>query len=170
MSDSEPDTGATTPGTPSGKSTEITSEHRTEWKAILKHTKINKAHQARVVQLACITVLIDRIERLPKKEIKINHSRTFHFIETEADEALGKAKLLNKSFISAITEQDTENPNNSVFKADQVNFQDVLDSLFDLLMDYNDLLDKVEELQDKAATPPADPTLLSILDALPKNT
>ena len=170
MTDSEGETGATSPGTPSGKSTEITPEHRTEWKAILKHTKINKAHQARIAQLACLTVLIDRIERLPKKDIKINHSRKFHSIETEADEALGKAKLLNKTFIAAITEQDIYTVRNPVFKADQVIFQDVLDSLFDKLMDYNDLLDNVEGLRAEALPVPADPSLLTILDAMQKKT
>ena len=146
MSDSELDTGATSPGTPPRRSTGITPEQRTEWENIFGHIKMNKAHQARIAQLACITVLIDRIEILPKKDIKINHSRKFHTIETEADEALGKAKLLNKTFIAAITEQDVDTVRNPVFKADQVIFQDVLDSLFDKLMDYNDLLDNVEGL------------------------
>ena len=81
MSDSEGETGATSPGTPSGKSTEITPEQRTEWENIFGHVKINKAHQARITQLACITVLIDCIEKLPKKEIKVNHSRKFHSID-----------------------------------------------------------------------------------------
>ena len=78
MPDSDSDTGATSPGTPSGKSTGITPEHRTEWKAILKATKINKAHQARLSQLAIITVLVKRLGKLPKTEIQISHSRRFN--------------------------------------------------------------------------------------------
>ena len=120
----EGESGARSGGAP----VEFTSQQITEWKAILKPNKIHKADQARVVQLACISVLIKRIERLPRTDITKKESRKFLTIEKEAEEALGKAKLLNKSFISAITEQDTENPNNPVFEADQVNFQDVLDS------------------------------------------
>ena len=104
MPDSDSDTGATSPGTPSGRSIEITSEHRTEWKAILKHTKINKAHQARISQLAIITVLTNRLGKLPKAELKINDARKFHSIKEEADETLDKAKQLNKTFIAALTE------------------------------------------------------------------
>ena len=45
---------------------EITEEHRTEWKSILEHAKIHKAHQARISQLAYITVLINCLGKLPK--------------------------------------------------------------------------------------------------------
>ena len=114
MPDSDSDTGATSPGTPSGKSTGITPEHRTEWKAILKATKINKAHQARLSQLAIITVLVKRLGKLPKTEIQISHSRRFHVIKTEADETFERANHLNKAFIATLTEQDEYIINNPV--------------------------------------------------------
>ena len=44
---------------------EITEEHRTEWTKINKHAKIDKAHQARLAQLAFATNAKNRIEKLP---------------------------------------------------------------------------------------------------------
>ena len=45
---------------------EITEEQRTEWKNILEHAKINKAHQARIAQLAFATNIKNRIGKLPQ--------------------------------------------------------------------------------------------------------
>ena len=65
-SDYEEETGASSGGIPSGRSTVITSELRTDWKTILKTTKVNKAHQARLSQLAIITVLVKRLGNFQK--------------------------------------------------------------------------------------------------------
>ena len=105
------ETGARSGGAPS----EITPELRTEWKTILKTTKVNKAHQARLSQLAIITVLVKRLGKLPKTDIQIAHSRRFNVIKTEADAAFERANHLNKAFIATITEHDEDILNNPVF-------------------------------------------------------
>ena len=119
---------------------EITPELRTQWNNILKISKIHKAHQARLSQLAIITVLFKRLGKLPKTEIQISHSRRFHVIKTEADETFERANHLNKAFIATLTDQDEYIISNPIFTADQDNFQEVLDSFYDDLMDYKDLL------------------------------
>ena len=167
MANSDDDeTGARSGGAPS----EITSEQMTEWKTILKATKIHKADQARISQLAIITVLSERLGNLPRADLKITEDRKFQLIKQEADEVLSKAKQLNKTFISALTEQDPNNIKNPVFKADQNTYQDVLDSLYINLMEYDDLLDKTDGLRAAAVPPLADPTLITILDQLQKST
>ena len=170
MSDSEPDTGATSPGTPPKKSIEITSEHRTEWKAILKHTKIHKVDQTRIAQLAFATNIKSRIQKLPRESLTTPHKRRFQVIKSEADEILSKANHLNKAFISTLLDQNSEILMNAVYLNDQERYYDALSSLEQELDNYSELLKAVEEPPLGPAPAPVDPTLINILDALQKST
>ena len=129
MPDSNSDTGAKSPGTPSGKSPSITSEHRTEWKTILKQTKIHKADQTRVAQLAFATNIKNRIGKLPVENLTTSHLRRFQLLKSEADEILSKANHLNKAFISALLDQNSEIVKNPVYISDQENFYGALSTL-----------------------------------------
>ena len=135
---------------------EFTSQQLTEWKAILKSAKIHKVDQARGSQLSIIAVLSGRLGKLKRIDLTITEDRKFLLIKEEADEALTKAKHLNNSFISALTDQDPNNIKNPIFKADQKTYQDVLDSLYIDLMEYNDLLNKTEDLRTAADPVAAD--------------
>merc|ERR1712030_209597 len=99
-----------------GAPAEVTSEQITEWKTILKPSKIHKADQARIAQLSIITVLSERLGKLRRADLTITEDRKFLLIKQEADEALSKAKHLNNSFISALTDQDPDNIKHPVFK------------------------------------------------------
>ena len=167
MSDNE---SITSGGAPSGRPTEVTSEQMSEWKSILKPSKIHKADQARISQLSIITVLSERLGKLRRIDLTITEDRKFLLIKEEADEALSKAKHLNNSFISALTDQDPNNIKHPVFKADQDTYQDVLDSMYISLMEYDDLLNNTEGLRTAAAPVAADPTLITILDQLRQST
>ena len=75
-----------------GAPVEFTSQQITEWKAILKPGKIQKAEQARVSQLSLVTVLSEQLENLPKEHLTVTEDRKFQLIKQEADEVLTKAK------------------------------------------------------------------------------
>ena len=169
MPDSDDDTGASSGGTPSGKSSEITSEHRTEWKAILKHTKIHKVDQTRIAQLAFATNIKSRIQKLPRESLTTPHKRRFQMIKSEADEILSKANHLNKAFISALLDQNSEIVKNPVYLSDQENFYEALSTLEEELDNYSMLLKDVEgaPLEPAAAE---DVRLIDILSALQKST
>ena len=73
MPSSDDDEGTTSGGTPS----EITAEHRTDWQTILKVTKIHKADQSRISQLAFATNIKIRIQKLPQENLTAPHVRSF---------------------------------------------------------------------------------------------
>ena len=129
MPDSDSDSGAKSLGTLSGKSTGITPEHRTEWKAILKHTKIHKADQTHIAQLAFETNIKNRIGKLSQENLTTSHLRRFQLLKSEADDILSKANHLNKTFISALLDQNSDIVKNPVYISDQENFYEALATL-----------------------------------------
>ena len=148
---------------------EITTEHRTEWKVILKHSKIHKADQTRIAQLAFATNIKNRIGKLPQENLTTSHLRRIQLIKSEADKILSKANHLNKTFISALLDQNSEIVKNPVYLSDQENFYEALSTLEEELDKYLMLLKDVEgaPLEPAAAE---DVRLIDILSALQKST
>ena len=70
MPSSDDESGARSGGTPSGSSTEISSEHRTQWNKLNKHSKSIKAGQLRLSDLATATNLTEKIKELPQRDLK----------------------------------------------------------------------------------------------------
>ena len=124
--------------------TEITPEHRTEWKTILEHAKIHKADQARIAQLAFATNIINRIGKLPQENLTTSHFRRFEVLKSEADDILSKANHLNKTFITALLDQNSDIVDNPVYISDQENFYEALATLEEELDKYLLLLAAVE--------------------------
>ena len=117
------------PTTENPSPSEITEEHRTEWTKINKHAKIDKAHQARLAQLAFTTNIKKHIEKLPQENLTASHFRRFQLIKSESDDILSKANHLNKTYITALLDQDPHIIDNPIYTSDQGNFYEALATL-----------------------------------------